>query len=144
MCWQSWPPALFINALLRAPCLRHVSTFDKALLFAHNIPRPGLWNEVANKLAFYVYLRVGVFEERTGGGREAMGGKKRRTFTLPVSVTLNAFFQITSLTQKVLLRYHGKVVYNKTCQGHMKNHGLFMMHVIIHFPKIQNIFRYFR
>lgn len=58
---------LLLLLLLKAPCLQHMSTFDKALLFPPTIfSCSGLWNEGANKLAFYVYLCVGVSE---GGGK---------------------------------------------------------------------------
>lgn len=59
---------LLLLLLLKAPCLQHMSTFDKALLFPPTIfSCSGRWNEGANKLAFYVYLCVGVSE---GGERE--------------------------------------------------------------------------
>lgn len=67
--------AFFINVLLWAACSRHMSTFDKALVCVYNIPCLGLWNEGANKLAFYVYLCVGVSEWWLRG--EVGGGEGR-------------------------------------------------------------------
>lgn len=74
--------ALFINVLLWAVCSRHMSTFDKALVCVYNIPCLGLWNEGANKLAFYVYLCVGVSEwwlrGEVGEGTEWLWRRNRR------------------------------------------------------------------
>lgn len=42
------------------PCLLHMSTFDKALLFPQQYSAARAWNEPANKWAFYVYLCGGV------------------------------------------------------------------------------------
>lgn len=71
-CADNAPEPLYKTLLLlKALCLQHMSTFDKALLpppptiFSYS----GLWNEGANKLAFYVYLCVGVSE---GGEREIL------------------------------------------------------------------------
>lgn len=66
-CADNVPEPLYKTLLLllqlKAPCLQHMSTFDKALLFPPTIfSCSGLWNEGANKLAFYVYLCVGVSE----------------------------------------------------------------------------------
>lgn len=65
-CADNVPEPLYGARLLlvqKAPCLQHMSTFDKALLFPPTIfCCSDLWNEGANKLAFYVYLCVGVTE----------------------------------------------------------------------------------
>lgn len=67
---QTMRLSCFHELLLKAPCLQHMSTFDKAsphplLTTTPIFSCPGLRNEGANKLAFYVYLCVGV-----SGGRD--------------------------------------------------------------------------
>lgn len=92
---------LLLLLLPQAPCLQHMSTFDKALLFPPTIfSCSGLWNEGANKLAFYVYLCVGVSEGGTHFTRHQVkqvreierGKKKQRKKKERLSVSESRFF----------------------------------------------------